>query len=94
MPNQNYFHAGWKEAISSEHVTLVICPDSEPPGCEEIQDLKTAACQSSDMDGCDIVANADKRLPATSRVVKSKPRSKKSEKGTKIKYIPKQKTNT
>ncbi|KAL2967268.1 hypothetical protein AAZX31_16G165600 [Glycine max] len=84
----------WKEAISSEHVTLVICPDSEPPGCEEIQDLKTAACQSSDMDGCDIVANADKRLPATSKVAKSKPRLKKSEKGTKIKYIPKQKTNT
>ncbi|KAG5007119.1 hypothetical protein JHK85_025661 [Glycine max] len=66
----------------------------KPPGCEEMRDLKTAAYQSSAVDSCNIVANADKRLPATSRVVKSKPRSKKSEKGTKIKYIPKQKTNT
>ncbi|KAG4991530.1 hypothetical protein JHK87_024987 [Glycine soja] len=61
----------------------------KPPGCEEMRDLKTAAYQSSAVDSCNIVANADKRLPATSRVAKSKPRSKKSEKGTKIKYIPK-----
>ncbi|KAK7380329.1 hypothetical protein VNO78_32837 [Psophocarpus tetragonolobus] len=84
----------WKEAISSDHVTLVVCPDPELSGCEEIQDIEIAACQSSDVDSCNIVANADNRLPATFRVAKSKPRLKKFEKGTMIKYIPKQKTNT
>lgn len=81
----------WEEAISSDHVTLVVSPDSEPPGCEELQDFKIAACQSSDVDGYDIVINADNRVPATSRV-KSKPRLKNSEKRTKIEYIPKRKT--
>ncbi|RDX92733.1 hypothetical protein CR513_25092, partial [Mucuna pruriens] len=69
----------WKEAISSEHVKLVVSHDSEPSGCqEEIQDSKLTASQSSDVDRSNIAANADNRVP------KSKPRLKKSEKGTKI----------
>ncbi|TKY45210.1 hypothetical protein E2542_SST31497 [Spatholobus suberectus] len=82
----------WKEAISSNHVKLLVSPDSEPPGCQEIQDFKTAACESSDVDRCNIDVDADNILPATSRVAKSKPRMKKSEKEIKIKYIPKRKT--
>ncbi|KAK7315067.1 hypothetical protein VNO77_33599 [Canavalia gladiata] len=83
----------WKEAISSNHVKLVVSPDSGPPGCQEMQDFKIAACQSSDVDRCNILVNAENGLPATSKVTQSKPRLK-SEKGTKIKYIPKRKTTT
>ncbi|XP_027358850.1 uncharacterized protein LOC113867641 isoform X2 [Abrus precatorius] len=83
----------WKEAILSDHVTLVVSHDSEPPGCQEIQDFKIAECQSSDVDKCNIPAIAENTLPGTTRVTKSKPRLK-SEKGTKIKYIPKRMTTT
>ncbi|KAJ1391024.1 Zinc finger C2H2-type [Sesbania bispinosa] len=80
----------WKEAISSNHVKLVVSPDSEPPGSQRVQDSEPAACQSSNVDRCSNLANTENRLPATSGVAKSKPRMK-PEKGIKIKYIPKQK---
>ncbi|XP_020216071.1 uncharacterized protein LOC109799844 [Cajanus cajan] len=82
----------WDEAIASEDVTVLVCSDTESSGeCQgrETQDLKIESCQSSDAERCNIVANADNRTP---RVTKSKPRLKKSEKGIKTKYIPKQKT--
>lgn len=72
---------------------LVISPDSEPPGCQPVQDCELAACGYSNMDRCSILANAENRLPATSAVAKSKPRIK-PEKGLKIKYIPKVKAAT
>ena len=90
---RNNSHAGWKEAMSSNHVELVVSSDSEPPGCQEIRDFRIAECQSSEVNKCNILANAENRLPATSKVTKAKPRMK-PEKGTKIKYIPKQKTAT
>ncbi|KHN12149.1 uncharacterized protein LOC114403666 [Glycine soja] len=67
----------WKEAISSNHVKLFVTPD----------------CQSTNADRCSIIANSENRLPATSGVAKSKPKTK-LEKGMKIKYIPKQKATT
>lgn len=86
-------HAGWKEAISSNHVKLVVSPDSEPPGWQEVQDYELATFQSSNVDRCSILTSAENGLPVTSGVTKSKPR-KKPEKGVKIKYIPKQKAAT
>ncbi|KAE9592576.1 hypothetical protein Lal_00028646 [Lupinus albus] len=83
----------WKEALSSDHVKLVISPISEPPGRQKTHDSKVVAGQYSDVDKSNVHANAESRLPATSRVSKSKPRAK-PEKGTKTKYIPKQKTTT
>ncbi|XP_061364481.1 uncharacterized protein LOC133307927 [Gastrolobium bilobum] len=72
----------WKEAISSNHVKLVVSPDSELPGCQRVQECELATCQSSNADRRSILAN--------SGVAKSKPKLK-PEKGIKIKYIPKQK---
>lgn len=53
----------------------------------------TPDCQSSNADRFNILANTENRLPATSGVAKSKPKTK-PEKGMKIKYIPKQKEAT
>ncbi|ESW24235.1 hypothetical protein PHAVU_004G113400 [Phaseolus vulgaris] len=83
----------WEEAISSDHVTLHLTSDSESSGSQETQDSITEASQSYDEDRRNIVANADNKLPATSRIAKPKRRLKKSEKGIKIKYVPKQKRN-
>lgn len=84
----NSHDAGWKEAISSPHVELVISPDSELPGLQAIMECEPAPCRSSNSDKCNVLANTENWLPATSGVAKSKSRIK-SEKGIKIKYIPK-----
>ncbi|CAJ2666745.1 unnamed protein product [Trifolium pratense] len=84
----------WEEAISSNHVKLVISYDSEPPGSREIQDLKVAAaCEASDGDdGCsNIPAKAVNKLLSTTKASKSKRRGR-SKKGTDYKNIPKEKT--
>ncbi|KAF7813144.1 uncharacterized protein G2W53_034120 [Senna tora] len=83
----------WKEAISSNHVKLVLSPNSEPPGHQETQECEQAAYRSSNGDKCGILASADNQLSATSGAAKSKARMK-PEKGIKIKYIPKQRTAT
>ncbi|XP_061352848.1 uncharacterized protein LOC133297691 isoform X2 [Gastrolobium bilobum] len=83
----------WKEAILSNHVKFVVSPDSEPTGCQEIQDFEIGACQSSDVDRCKILSNSENRLPVTSRITKSKPKMKPG-KGTKIKYVANQKIAT
>ncbi|XP_019449666.1 PREDICTED: uncharacterized protein LOC109352234 isoform X3 [Lupinus angustifolius] len=83
----------WKEAISSDHVKLVIYPNSEPPGCKKTQDSEVTTGQHSDVDKSNIHASAQNQLPATTGVTKIKPKTK-PEKGTKAKYIPKQKTTT
>jgi len=70
---------------------LVLTPDSEPRGGQPVQDCELAAAYlSSDADKCGILASKENRLPATSGVARSKPKTK-PEKGMKIKYIPKQK---
>ncbi|KAK4283063.1 hypothetical protein QN277_000061 [Acacia crassicarpa] len=81
----------WKKAVSSSHVKLVLSPDCAPPRCLEAQDCELAACQSSNIDKCCILASAETRVPATSS--KSKIRMK-PERGVKIKYIAKQRTAT
>ncbi|MCH81255.1 hypothetical protein A2U01_0002039, partial [Trifolium medium] len=84
----------WEEAISSNHVKLVISYDSEPPGSREIQDLKVAAaCKSSDGDdGCsNIPAKTVNKLLSTTKASKSKRRGR-SKKGTDYKNIPKEET--
>ncbi|XP_058769810.1 uncharacterized protein LOC131643571 isoform X2 [Vicia villosa] len=78
----------WKEAISSPHVELVISPDSELPGLQPVMECEPAPCRSSNTERCSVLANTENWLPATSGVAKSKSRIK-SEKGIKIKYIPK-----
>ncbi|MED6182819.1 hypothetical protein PIB30_032265 [Stylosanthes scabra] len=74
----------WKEAMSSNHVELIVS-DCEPPGCQEILDSRMAVCRSSEV--------SVNQLAATPKVAKSNHRMK-PEKGTKIKYIPKHKTAT
>ncbi|XP_057734998.1 uncharacterized protein LOC130950499 [Arachis stenosperma] len=83
----------WKEAISSNHVKLVVSPDSEPRECQEVQDRELTASQFSNADRYGTVANAENQLHATSEVTKSKTKMK-PKKGIKIKYIPKQKAAT
>ncbi|GAU51078.1 hypothetical protein TSUD_291130 [Trifolium subterraneum] len=87
----------WEEALSSNHVKLVISYDSEPPGSQqagsqEIHDLEVVlACESSDGDdGCsNIPAKTVNKLLSTTKASKSKRRGK-SKKGTNYKYIPKE----
>ncbi|XP_057424358.1 uncharacterized protein LOC130717959 [Lotus japonicus] len=68
----------WKEAISSDHVKLVLSPDTTS---QHNQDCEVAPC---------LPANTEKPLPAASGGPKSKHR-KKPGKEMKTKYIPKQK---
>ncbi|CAK8573482.1 unnamed protein product [Lathyrus sativus] len=70
----------WKEAISLPHMELVISPDSDLTGLQAVMECQPAPCRSSNKDRCSVLA--------TSGVAKSKSRIK-SEKGIKIKYIPK-----
>ncbi|KAJ7974168.1 putative C2H2-like zinc finger protein [Quillaja saponaria] len=88
----------WKEAISSNHVTLLLSSDSEPPGCQEMQGCELAAYQSTKFETRSILGSAENRLvnmvapdSATAEAAKSKFRMK-SEMG--MKYIIKQKTAT
>ncbi|KAI4347567.1 hypothetical protein L6164_008372 [Bauhinia variegata] len=88
----------WKEAISSNHVKLVLSLDSEPPMCPERR-YSEAVFRASDVDRYGILASAENRLvsvdleSANAGAAKSKLRMK-PEKVIKIKYIPKQKTAT
>ena len=84
---RNNSHAGWKEAISSNHVKLVVSRHSE------VQDCEVAAYQSSNVDR-NSLANAENWLPTNSGVTKSFKTKIMPKKGTKIKYIPKQKAAT
>ncbi|KAJ7969925.1 putative C2H2-like zinc finger protein [Quillaja saponaria] len=61
----------WKEAMSSNHVTLVLSPDFQPPGCQEMQ----GCYQSSNFDTCSTFASAD-NVTATAGAAKSKFRMK------------------
>ncbi|CAL0316005.1 unnamed protein product [Lupinus luteus] len=83
----------WKEAISSNHVKLVVSLDSESPGCQEVQDYEPGMCRCSDADRCSSLSSAENPLAATARVTKSIPRMKPG-KGSKMKYIPKKKAAT
>ena len=93
--------AGWKETITADHVKLVLSPDSEPPGCPEMEnDSELVASQSSNLHKRSILGSAENRLvnagafdSSITRSVKEKYRAK-PEKGVKKKYIPKQSNAT
>lgn len=91
--------AGWKEAITGDHVQLVLFQDSEPPRCPD-SDCEVAVTHSLRFKRS-ILGNAENRLVNVEAIespiavaTKVKYRSKKPEKGVKIKYIPKQNTVT
>ncbi|OIW06612.1 hypothetical protein TanjilG_04006 [Lupinus angustifolius] len=63
----------WEEAISSNHVTLVLSLGTEPPGCKEVQDYELATCGSSDADRFSSLASAENLLPATPELLNPNP---------------------
>ncbi|TXG70938.1 hypothetical protein EZV62_005873 [Acer yangbiense] len=94
----------WKEAIASEHVKLVLPPESESPRHPEVQtDYHVTVLQSSDFQKRNVFGNAENRLvnngggalesSTGGGAVKVKFRTK-PDKGAKIKYIPKQRIPT
>lgn len=91
----------WKEAITADHVKLVLSPDSEPPRCPEMEnDSELVASQSSNLHKRSVLGSAENRLvnagafdSSITRSVKEKYRAK-PEKGVKKKYIPKQSNAT
>lgn len=88
-----YICVGWEEAISAEHVKLVLSAEPEPLGCPEsqidISALAALAAYSEEIDFENQQLDAG-HFSSTGRNVKAKNRTN-SEKGVKIKYIPKQK---
>ncbi|KAK6135233.1 hypothetical protein DH2020_031005 [Rehmannia glutinosa] len=68
----------WKEAISADHVTLVLS-EPEPPGCSDVQLEPSTISNVSDPPENHLGRSIQVKL------------SKKPEKSVKIKYIPKQK---
>ncbi|KAA3459870.1 Transcription factor hamlet [Gossypium australe] len=73
----------WKEALAGEHVTLVLTPNLDPPGCSEIE------ADSSEK----LVVKARAFKASTAGPARGKFR-RKPEKDAKIKYIPKQRSTT
>ncbi|KAH9611079.1 hypothetical protein KSS87_018982 [Heliosperma pusillum] len=85
----------WKEAIMGNHVELVLFAE-EPPGQFESQDVDNEANLSSKVDEHSILRSTENRLPVrpivdSSAPTKSKIRAK-PEKGSKVKYIQKQRS--
>lgn len=76
-------NAGWKEAVSGDHVTLVLSPESD---CQP-------ASISKDCNYSGVVDNRPAKTSSSNRRQKAKSRTK-SEKNVQIKYIPKQKNIT
>lgn len=95
---------GWKEAISREHVKLVLTPEPGYPndGQNEYQvGAGGQAAASSDLQEHNILGNAENRLAmvetlesSTTGIAKPNKFRTKPDKGVKIKYIPRQRTVT
>lgn len=103
--NFQNFNAGWKEAISMDHVTLVLTPDPEPTDFAEIEnDNRETTSQSLKFHKRSILGDAENLLlnvqiagSTAAGAAKTKFKTKfrtKPEKGMKIKYIPKQRAPT
>ncbi|KAM7499675.1 hypothetical protein LguiA_024089 [Lonicera macranthoides] len=93
----------WKEAISGEHVKLVLTPEPVYPddGQNEYQVGAGPAAASSDLQEHNILGNAENRLAmvetlesSTTGIAKPNKFRTKPDKGVKIKYIPRQRTVT
>ncbi|XP_019195504.1 PREDICTED: uncharacterized protein LOC109189180 [Ipomoea nil] len=79
----------WKEAIAADHVTLVLSPDPEPPGCLNAQsDTPEATPPTSNFQAHTTGSGAISSFYAGNPKGKS---TTKPEKSIKKKYIPKQK---
>ncbi|XP_024029209.1 uncharacterized protein LOC21389944 isoform X2 [Morus notabilis] len=91
----------WKEAIAMDHVKLVLTPDSEPADFSEIENHnREITSQSLKFHKRSILGDAENRLlnvqsvgSTTGGAAKAKFRTK-TDKGMKIKYIPKQRAPT
>lgn len=89
----------WKEAITADHVKLVLSPESEPPGCPDSGNDSEVVKTSSDHrrrilgNAENVLANVGPFEPKATDAVKAKFRTK-PEKSVTIKYIPKQKAIT
>ncbi|KAL3630623.1 hypothetical protein CASFOL_023607 [Castilleja foliolosa] len=75
---KEFLNQRWKEAMSSDHVTLVLS-EAKPPGSSDVQHESSAIPNASDPPVNQMDRNIQVKI------------SKKPEKGVKIKYIPKQK---
>lgn len=83
--------AGWKEAISAEHVRLVLTSEHESPSRPDVQDDDSMMSLGSDANELGVLGNAENwPFSATSGKVQVKFRPKPG-KSLKVKYIPKQK---
>lgn len=87
----------WKEAISSDHVKLVLSAEPEPPGGTQTQnDFSVAISVASEISENSVLGNAESQVSvvglfsSNSRNAKEKIRTN-TDKSVKIKYIPKQK---
>ena len=90
-----FVDAGWKEAITADHVKLNLPSDSESSVCFETQnDPETSsAFQPSNFDRHAISITLEPPKSSANEAGKTKLRTK-FEKGAKIKYIPKVRTTT
>ncbi|KAI3458133.1 hypothetical protein Pfo_014796 [Paulownia fortunei] len=77
----------WKEAISADHVKLVLSSGPEPPGCSDVQHDSSTVSNVSDPHECSVPGYAEQELGRSVQVKFSK----KPEKSLKTKYIPKHK---
>ncbi|KAL2540166.1 C2H2-like zinc finger protein [Abeliophyllum distichum] len=81
----------WKEAISADHVRLVLSPELESPSCHDVQDDCSMTALGPDSNECSVLGNAENwPISSTSGHVQVKVRTK-PDKRLKVKYIPKQK---
>ncbi|XP_026379679.1 uncharacterized protein LOC113274531 isoform X1 [Papaver somniferum] len=91
----------WKEAIASDHVKLVLSPETELPECVENQDVQATAHIPSDSGNRSILGSAENRLAGTNGPERAKNGNSKHakfkakpERGYKLKYIPKQRNSS
>ncbi|KAI3873436.1 hypothetical protein MKW98_008088 [Papaver atlanticum] len=87
----------WKEAIASDHVKLVLSPETELPERVENQGVQATAHIPSESCNCSILGSAENRLAGTNVPERAKNGTSKHakfkakpERGYKLKYIPKQ----
>lgn len=83
-----FVDAGWKEAITADHVKLNLPSESESSGCFETQNDT-----EPNVLGNAISINLEPHKLSANEAGKTKFRTK-FEKGAKIKYIPKLRTTT
>ncbi|XP_026409122.1 uncharacterized protein LOC113304262 isoform X2 [Papaver somniferum] len=91
----------WKEAITSDHVKLVLSPETELPECVENQDVQVTAHIPSESCNRSILGSAENRLAGTNGPERAKNGTSKHakfkakpERGYKLKRIPEQRNSS